>query len=74
MFASRLCFLSGLVLLMVAGVWLAIYGDPAPPQEALVLEIAEQNLGPMRVGVHTVEFPIHNRSGVPYQILGAKSA
>lgn len=71
-FASRLCLLSGLVLLMAAGVWLAVYGNPTPPLEALVLERAQRDLGPMPIGVHTVEFPIRNRSGQQYQIIGVK--
>lgn len=72
-FASRFCLLSGLILLLAAGVWFALYGNPAPPQEALVLETSAQDLGPMPVGEHTVEFAIRNRSDQPYHILGAKS-
>lgn len=73
-FASRLCLLGGLGLLIAAGVWLAIYGNPKPPEEALVLETAEQDLGTLAVGTHTIEFTIHNRADKPYPIVGAKTA
>lgn len=72
--AYRLCLLGGLALLIAAGVWLMLYGNPAPAEEALVLETTEQDLGNMPVGEHRVEFTIHNRASQPYLIIGAQGS
>lgn len=72
--AYRVCLLSGLALLIAAGVWLVLYGNPAPAEEALVLEATEQDLGAMPVGEHTVEFTIYNRASQPYLIVGSQGS
>lgn len=70
-FTYRLCLFCGLAFVVAAGLWLALFGATATPGEALVFESPEQDLGDMPVAVlHTIEFPIHNRSAQPYQIIG----
>lgn len=73
-FAYRLCPLSCIALLTAAGVWLALYGNPALAEEALVFETTEQDVGALPVGEHSVEFTLHNRARQSYQIVGANQS
>lgn len=69
-FASRLCFVAAIGLLVWAGMWMVVSGNAAPTREALVIEEPEQDIGKQPTGVHTVEFRMRNTSDQPQRVIG----
>jgi hypothetical protein len=71
------CSLMGLLVpagvLLLAGLWFAFRIDGMTPQDALVIEEPEKDLGRLLPGTHDVDFRVRNTSGKPLRIIGLDS-
>lgn len=68
--ASRLCFVTAIALLVLALVRMALPSKATPSQTGLIVELLEQEVGEVSVGVHAVAFTVRNMTAQPQQIIG----